>query len=67
MAAKYSMIRCIDCTHGSYMQWFHNPIICYCDAFEEKFVAEARRVCENYDERPTPVDRETGVVHHDHY
>ncbi len=64
---KNEMVRCIDCRHGSYMQWFQNPVICYCKLFEEKTVAESKRICDNFQRRPKPIDREKDVEHHDHY
>lgn len=58
------MVRCIECRHGNYMQWYHNPIICKCAIFDEKFVAEARRLCDDYEER---TNAEPEITHYDHY
>lgn len=57
------MVQCLYCKHGSYKQWYKNPIICICDELEEKFVAESKRVCKHYEERPTPPE----IEHFDHY
>lgn len=51
---KAAMIRCLDCANATYMQWFNNPIICDCKAYEERFVAEARHNCDEYEQRTTP-------------
>jgi hypothetical protein len=37
------------------MQWFKNPVICECKAFEERFVAEAKHNCDEFEKRTTPV------------
>lgn len=58
------MVRCIQCRHGKYMQWFHNPVICQCSIYNEKFVAEAKRICEEYAER---TNTNIEVIHYDHY
>ena len=49
------MIRCIDCANGTYMQWFKNPIICHCKLYDERFVAESKHNCDEYEIRKTPV------------
>lgn len=60
---KTVMVRCIACKHGEYMQWFSNPVICRCKLYEEKFVAESRRICEDYQERVGKAE----ITHYDHY
>lgn len=62
MATK-GMIRCIRCKHGTYMQWFKNPIICRCAIYNEKFVAESKHLCEDFIER----QEEAEITHYDHY
>ncbi len=59
------MVSCIHCKHGTFKQWFHNPIICQCNVFNEKFVAEARRICNDFEARSEgkPIE----VAHLDHY
>lgn len=58
------MVRCIDCKHGTYLQWFQNPVICVCHMRdEERFVAAARRLCFQF-EKGTG---NTEVKHLDHY
>lgn len=63
MGMKATMIRCLDCANGTYMQWFSNPIICFCKAYEERFVAESRHNCDEYEERTTPGE----IEHFDEY
>ena len=63
MAAKNEMVRCIECKHGKYMQWFENPIICHCNILNEKFVAESKHLCVDFEK--TNAKRE--VQHFDHY
>ena len=58
------MVRCIECRHGEYMQWFRNPIICQCTVHNEKFVAEAKRLCEDYSARTSGKPE---ITHYDHY
>jgi hypothetical protein len=56
--------KCITCKHASFKQWFDNPVIALCEvAHGERFVAEIRRVCPNYEE----TDKEPVIEHHDHY
>ena len=57
------MVRCIECKHGSYMQWFQNPIICNCQLYNEKFVAASRRVCPSFEKRAKTPE----VTHFYHY
>ncbi|MBQ9560477.1 MAG: hypothetical protein IJ762_09615 [Bacteroidaceae bacterium] len=58
------MVQCINCKNGTYMQWFKNPIICKCNIFNEKFVAEAKHICEEFAKRPS---EKVEVTHYDHY
>ncbi len=62
-AVKNEMIRCIQCKHGTFMQWFKNPIICKCHVFDEKMVAESKHLCDEYEERSD----EPEIEHFDHY
>lgn len=58
------LVCCINCKHGSYRQWYQNPIICLCALKDdEKFVAATKRLCPLYEERPS----EPVVTHFDHY
>ena len=58
------MVRCIDCKHGTYKQWFCNPVICICRVKDdEKFVAASKRICPSYEERAG----EPEITHFDHY
>lgn len=41
-------VKCIDCTHAKFMQWYNNPIIAECDTFKERMVAESRRICKSF-------------------
>lgn len=67
MAAQkdYKMVRCIDCKHGSYMQWMQNPIICECECLNERFVAESRKVCQLYEARSKQGAPQ--IAHYEHY
>lgn len=47
--ASQTMIQCIHCKHGTFMQWMKNPVICQCDITHERFVAEAKRLCPTYE------------------
>ncbi len=55
MGVKATNIRCLDCANATYMQWFKNPVVCECKAFEERFVAEAKHNCDEFEKRTTPV------------
>ena len=63
MTEFVEMVRCLDCKHGTYMQWYKNPIICRCEVLEEKTVAESKRVCKDYERR----NSEPEIEHFDHY
>lgn len=62
-ASNKEMVRCMDCKHGTYMQWFRNPVICVCAVHEEKFVAESRRICGDFVRR----EGEAEITHYDSY
>lgn len=64
MATYGRMVQCIHCTHGHFMQWMRNPIICECDLMQERFVAEARRLCTFYEDAGT---REPDITHYEQY
>jgi len=64
MAANTRMIQCIRCKHGKYMQWMKNPIICECNFTQERYVAEARRLCSMFEEAG---NREIEITHFSHY
>lgn len=59
------MVRCYECKHGKYMQWMKNPIICECKLTNERFVAEARRMCPRYEDAPRKGAPE--ITHYEHY
>lgn len=63
--AKVKMVRCYDCKHGKYMQWMKNPIICECTLNDERFVAEAKRICTRYEHIQR--QNEPEITHYDHY
>lgn len=62
---KGRMVKCLECRHGKYMQWMKNPIICECSWTQERYVAEARRLCPNFEERTGPDP--PSITHYDHY
>lgn len=65
MATNYTgLISCRNCAHASFMQWFNNPVIAYCDAREERMVADSVHLCNMYVYRNN-ADRE--ITHYDHY
>ncbi len=49
MAYTPTMIQCIHCKYGKFMQWMKNPIICQCTLTDERYVAEAKRVCASFE------------------
>lgn len=57
-------VKCIGCTHGTYMQWFKNPIIAECNALGERMVAESRRICKLF--KPSGIANPE-VKHYDSY
>ena len=63
MSVEKGMVKCINCKHGAFMQWFNNPIICNCHIFDEKFVAESRRICTEYIKSAGTHK----IEHYDHY
>ncbi|MCM1108789.1 MAG: hypothetical protein NC388_07015 [Clostridium sp.] len=48
------MTQCIHCKHGKFMQWMKNPIICECTLSEERFVAEAVKLCPLFERSNNP-------------
>lgn len=64
-AGKDKMVKCINCKHGKYMQWMKNPIICECNWNGERFVAEAKRLCAQYEDNISKKGPE--ITHYDHY
>lgn len=63
-AAQKSFVKCLDCTHGIFMQWFQNPIIVYCKIREERTVAQTSRICRDFN--PSG-NLHPEVIHFDHY
>lgn len=62
---KTTMIQCIHCKHGKFMQWMKNPVICECELLgNERFVAEAKKLCSLYEESKTEVPV---ITHYDSY
>lgn len=57
-------VKCISCTHASYMQWFENPIIADCHILHERMVAESKRVCKLYNKSSITNPE---VTHYDSY
>lgn len=56
----------MECDHGEYMQWMKNPVICSCKVLGgERFVAESRRMCDNFSERLP--GKQVTIKHFDHY
>jgi hypothetical protein len=57
-------VQCIRCRNGKFMQWLENPIIAYCEHFNERQVAEARRICRSFTESGI---ENPEIEHFDHY
>ena len=65
MATNYpGLIRCRNCSHATFMQWFKNPVIAYCDIREERMVADSPHLCNLFVYRDNS-DRK--ITHYDHY
>ncbi len=45
------------------MQWMKNPIICECELSDERFVAEASRICPMYEAS----NKKPDIVHYTKY
>lgn len=58
------LVSCRNCAHATFMQWFKNPVIAYCDAFDERMVADSQHRCKLFEYRDNS-DRE--IQHFDHY
>lgn len=54
----------MTCKHAKFMQWFENPIVAECNYNNERYVAEARRICKIYEyvNNPNPT-----IQHFDSY
>ena len=63
MTSEQEMVKCINCKHATYKQWFQNPIIAMCLVKMSKEVAESNRICKDYAERIGPPE----VEHLDSY
>lgn len=57
-------VRCLDCAHGRFMQWFDNPIVVYCREDCQRTVAETRRICHLF--KPSGI-KEPEITHFDRY
>ncbi len=58
-----SFVKCIDCKHAKFMQWYENPIIAECMLHKERQVALAKRLCSLF----APSNAEPEVLHFDSY
>lgn len=56
-------VKCIDCKHARFMQWFQNPVIAVCLTHNERQVAEAKRLCHTF----APSNKEPDIQHFDSY
>ena len=65
MATGKKMVKCYNCKYGQYMQWMKNPIICECTRTGERYVAEAKRLCDRFEE--TTRMEAPKITHYDHY
>ncbi|MBQ9286502.1 MAG: hypothetical protein IJ209_09545 [Bacteroidaceae bacterium] len=66
MASKNSdslFVKCIDCTHASFMQWYDNPIIAQCKLHNDRQVACAKRICQSF----APATTRPNIEHFDSY
>lgn len=41
-------VQCINCRKADLMQWFNNPVVAHCNETDERQVAEANRICKEY-------------------
>ena len=41
-------VYCLRCKNAIFMQWFQNPIIAQCNIHNERFVANAHRICGDF-------------------
>lgn len=60
-------IRCVECKHATYMQWFENPIIAECALLNERMVGEARRNCKLFEPSGISDISQLNIQHFDHY
>lgn len=60
-------VRCVECKHATYMQWFENPIIANCNFYHERLVGEARRICKFYEPSGKVDVGQLEIQHFDHY
>ncbi len=66
MAAKNlesSFVKCIDCKHAKFMQWYENPIIAECLLHKDRQVALAKRLCPMF----TRSNADPEIQHFDSY
>lgn len=42
------LVKCKGCKHAILMRWFKNPVIALCKLKDERFVAEANTLCEDF-------------------
>jgi len=59
-----NFVKCINCRHAKFMQWFENPIIAYCKLFHQRQVAEAKRNCRDF--VPSNI-KDPEITHYDSY
>ncbi|MBQ7495484.1 MAG: hypothetical protein IJT75_07040 [Bacteroidaceae bacterium] len=60
-------VRCVECKHATYMQWFENPIIAECQVHHERMVGEARRICKSFEPSGVVDVSQISIQHFDHY
>ncbi|MBP5769808.1 MAG: hypothetical protein J6W75_00395 [Bacteroidaceae bacterium] len=58
-------VRCLDCRHGVFYQYFRNPIVNDCLISGERNVAESRRICSDFS--PRTDGQPPQITHYDSY
>lgn len=60
----HNFVRCLNCKHATFMQWYENPVVAYCSVAKERLVANSKRVCKMFVESGVTHPQ---IEHHDDY
>ena len=62
--SEREFVRCLECRHATFMQWYENPIVAQCEQLNERMVAQSKRVCKLFS--PSG-NKDPHVTHYDNY
>lgn len=63
-SSEREFVRCMECRHATFMQWYENPIVANCSQLGERTVAQSNRVCKLFAPSGTA---HPAVTHYENY